>query len=194
MGVNLIYELKGHEALDEAEKKLVLESFERMTLKRNDYFLREGQVCRYVGFLQEGLVVYYTLNADGIEQVCDFGTAGNWITQYESFTEKKTSSLFIKATEYSTLYVISIEKLNELYRAVPAFESVSRKIIEKIFMEMVNRTRSFQMLGAEERYAELLKNNPAIANRVPQYYIASFLGIAPQSLSRIRNNYKKGKS
>jgi CRP/FNR family transcriptional regulator, anaerobic regulatory protein len=189
MTITLTKHLKDYKKLSAEDIEIILNNFDTVVLPKQDYFLREGQICKSVGFIESGLVMYYRLTNEGQELVCDFGIENDWVTQYESLTSKTASKLYIKAIEPATLKIISFEKINALYEKVPFFEKIARQLIEKVFFEMIKRAQDFQSLKAEERYEKLLKENPQIINRVPQYYIASYLGIAPQSLSRIRKKY-----
>jgi CRP/FNR family transcriptional regulator, anaerobic regulatory protein len=181
--------LKKYKELEADETEIILDDFTTTYLERQDYFLKEGQICKSVGFIEKGLVMYYKLTNEGQELVCDFGSEKDWVTQYESLTTNTESTLYIKAIEPTTLKIITLEKINALYKKVPFFEKITRLLVEKVFFEMLKRAEDFQNLKAEERYEKLLKENPQILNRVPQYYVASYLGIAPQSLSRIRKKY-----
>jgi CRP/FNR family transcriptional regulator, anaerobic regulatory protein len=182
--------IKEYKSLTEAEAEIILDNFTTVRLDSQDYFLKEGQICKSVGFIESGLVMYYKLTKEGQEIVCDFGIENQWITQYESLTTKTPSTLYIKAIEPTTLKVISFENINKLSLKIPAFEKITRQLIEKVFFEMIKRADGFQRLQADERYEKLLNENAEILNRVPQYYVASYLGIAPQSLSRIRKKTK----
>ena len=165
----------------------ITDYFESKTLKKGDHILEAGRICRQIAFIEKGLVVYYNLN-EGKEIICDFAKEEDWITQYESFINQSPSPLSIRAIEPSVLQVISFEKLRQLYAEIPAFELLTRKIIEGYFISSMKRNNNLQALKAEERYSRFAKENPDLIQRVPQYYIASYLGIAPQSLSRIRKN------
>lgn len=161
--------------------------FNQRKLDKDEYFVEEGKHCRYVAFIEKGLVVYYNLN-EGKEVICDFAKEADWITQYESFINHSISPISIKAIEPTNLQVITLEKLKQLYIEVPEFELYTRNIIEKYFISSLKRGSELQGLKAEEMYAKFAKENPELIQRVPQYHIASYLGIAPQSLSRIRKN------
>jgi len=166
----------------------VCEGFDQVRLKRNQFFLKEGQVCKTLGFVESGLLVYYRLAENGQEIVADFAQENEWVCQYQSFINSVPSALFIKAVEPCVIHTITLDNLNRLYSAIPGFEKLAKQLIEAAFMQMVNRQLEFQHLRAEERYERMLLVYPSVAQRVPQYYIASFLGIAPPSLSRIRKN------
>lgn len=168
------------------ELETISKYFELCQLKKGDYFLKAGVLCRNVAFIEKGLVLYYQIDDKGEEVICDFAKETDWVTHYESFINQRSSPLSIKAIEDTTLQVISHDRLQQLYTKFPAFELVSRKIIEKVFIGSLTRNNELQILKADERYKKFVEENPDLIQRVPQYHIASYLGIAPQSLSRIR--------
>ena len=172
-----------------SEIETILKYFEPKKLNKGEYFIEAGQVCRNVGFIESGLVLYYEIDNSGQAVTCDFAKETDWITQYESFINQSPSVITIEALEPTELQVISSENLYQLFAKVPSFEQHTRKIIEKMFISSLARNNDMQVLKAEKRYAKFVEENPSLIQRVPQYHIASFLGIAPQSLSRIRNNF-----
>lgn len=162
--------------------------FQQKKLDKDEYFLEAGSACRYVAFIEKGLFVYFNLNA-GKEVICDFAKESDWITQYESFINQTISPLSIKAIEPAELQIITLDKLKGLFDEVPEFELYVRKLIDTFFIDSLKRSSELQALKAEERYAKFARDNSILIQRVPQYYIASYLGIAPQSLSRIRKSF-----
>lgn len=168
------------------EHELISKSFQSTILEKGEYFLNAGQICRKIGYIESGLILYYQIDESGDEIVCDFAKESDWITQYESFRNQTISPITIKALETTTVQFITFNALQKLYAEIPAFEQLSQRIIEKMFFSALSRSNSLQMLSAEARYAKFANDNPEIIQRVPQYHIARYLGIAPQSLSRIR--------
>ena len=168
--------------------KTIADTFAPVVLKKDEFFVKEGQVCKKLGFVESGLLMYYKTAADGQEMVSDFAAEGNWVSQYQSFVNQQPSPLFIRAIEHCSVQAISLENLTRLYALLPGFESMAKQLVEKVFMGMINQQLAMQHLRAEERYDKMCALYPAIIQRVPQYYIASYLGIAPPSLSRIRKN------
>jgi len=164
----------------------VEQCFVPMQIARDEHVIKEGQVCKFLSFVESGMFLYYKTGDDGQEIVTGFAEEEEWVSHYQSFIAKTPSPVFIKAIELSHIQTISLEQLNRLCREIAGFEALSKQLVEKAFIQMINQTLEFQNLKAEERYDKLLKTYPSIVQRVPQYYVASFLGIAPQSLSRIR--------
>jgi len=163
----------------------IISCCEPKTIDKNDYFLREGQYCKSVAFVASGSFIYYFIN-DGEEKVCDFAFEQDWITQYKSLLGNIPSELNIKALENSFIQILSIEKMEVLFTEFPEANIIRSTLAEQYFTQSAEHATNLSSLKAEERYKLLLEKKPFIHQRVPQYYIASYLGIKPQSLSRIR--------
>jgi CRP-like cAMP-binding protein len=176
------------EKLSEIEITSFIEKFEVVTLRKGDHILKEGQVCTFLGFVDKGLLIYYNISEDGEENICDFAIENQWVTQYQSLSTSSKSPLSIKAIEPTIVLKTTYQNLINIAEKVPQIEKYYKKMIDNFLFIMVDRTTDFQNLIAEERYSKFVKENPQLIQRVPQYYLASFLGIAPQSLSRIRKN------
>ncbi|RYG40171.1 MAG: Crp/Fnr family transcriptional regulator [Chitinophagaceae bacterium] len=182
----LLQYLSSVQAFSSEELEVIGSYFSLKKLLKEEYLLREGQVCNQIAFIEKGLLLYTRITDSGEEKACDFAKEQDWVTQYNSFITRTPSALSIKALEETEIYTVSFEKLNALYDRFPPFERIARQLIERFFIQAVQRTDDLQNLGASARYEKLLNENPAILQRVPQYFIASYLGITPQSLSRIR--------
>jgi len=161
--------------------------FHAKSLKRNEYLLREGQVCSSVAFVNKGILVYYKRMKSGEEATTDFAFEGDWATDNRSRLSRTPSLINIKAITPAELLIISAENLEQCYRLVPKTERLGRILIEQAFVRIALQSIDLQTLSAGQRYQKLLKEYPEIIKNVPQYHIASYLGIAPKSLSRIRS-------
>ncbi len=161
--------------------------FRILQLKKGESFLRVGQVCDRIGYATKGLVMYVQ-TIDGEESVCDFLHEGEWVSYMKSLTQNLPSDMEIRALEDTELYVISKTSLEELHRKFPKTLLVRTQLSEDRFVSIATRIAEFLRLDAQERYARFQRDFPMLEQRVPQYYIAAFLGITPQSLSRIRKN------
>lgn len=167
------------------EKELIISLFKRVTYKKGDFFLSEGQICKQVGFLTKGLMRYY-INDDGEEKTYAFSQENQYVCNYESFLPQIPSSKIIQALEDSDVFVLSHSDLQLLYASVREWERYGRIAIETVFLQMLKDINSFYTESPEMRYEKLLINHPDLQQRVSQYHIASFVGVKPQSLSRIR--------
>lgn len=173
-------------SLNEEEWNIVFGLLEKQTLKKNGFFLREGQICNSIAFINYGTMIYYKLMGDGKETTTDFAFAGDWVTDNRSRLNKSPSYINIKALEDTELLVISNLDLTKCYNLVPKLEKLGRILIEQAFIRIARQSIDLQTLTASERYNKMLHDYPEIFQKVPLYHIANYLGIAPKSLSRIR--------
>lgn len=181
----LIERLKQLIPVSDEEAQLIKQLFTEKWLKKGEHFLCEGQVCRSVALINTGLVRYY-INEDGNEGTYYFGREHDFVCDYESFLPQAPSNKNIQALEDTSLYIISHEGLQKNYREVKAGERLGRLGIEQVFVAVLQQLSSFYRDSPEVRYQRFLEIFADISQRVPQYYIASYVGIKPQSLSRIR--------
>jgi len=173
-------------SLNDEELQAFCGVFEIKRLKKNDFFLKEGQVCNFVGFISSGIIIYFKTNDKGDEITTDFAFEGDWVTNNRSRLTNAPSTINIRAIEATEIFVIRQTDLNELYSRIPKTERLGRILTEQAYLKIVEQTVELQMLSAKERYEMLMKNHPGIFQKVQLYHIASYLGIAPKSLSRIR--------
>ena len=169
--------LKENFDFTENEVQLTIEKFRKVKLQKGDYFLKEGEFCKSVAFVEEGVMLYYE-NIDG-----------DWVSQLESLTNNIPSKLNIKTIEDSSVWIISSNDLEQLKTKVPKLKILQAGITESLYIKAVSRISDFAHLTAKERYNKEITANPKLEKYVPQYYLASYLGIKPQSLSRIRSEY-----
>ena len=167
------------------EEAIISALFEPRHIPAERFFLQAGEICRYVGFITEGLLRYYILD-DGNEHTYDFSPERTFTCNYESFLTHTPSYRFIQAIEDTTLLVISYDNLQLLYNRLHEGQKFGRLVAEELFVGMLQKLTSFYMETAEERYDTFLRSFPDLQERVPQYVVASYVGIKPQSLSRIR--------
>jgi CRP/FNR family transcriptional regulator, anaerobic regulatory protein len=162
-------------------------------LNKKELLFRSGQNCRNIYFINKGCIRYYYL-VDGEEKTAQFFFENGWYTDYESFLSGDPSENFVDAIEDTELLCLEKSNLEKLYSTIPKFERFGRIVAENAYLGIRYRTKTLTNLTAEERYLKLIKERPKIFDRVPQYYIASYLNIKPQSLSRIRKNIAIGRS
>ena len=182
---NLINALQQFIALDDNEKDIIRRLFKEKTYEKGDFFLREGQVCQHAGFILQGLVRYF-INNDGEEMIYGFGQEGNFVCNYESFLDHSPSAKNIQSIEDTTMLTISYNDLQTFYTEIKGGERFGRLIAEQIFVESVKQITSMYTDAPEQRYRNFLQSYPDLQQRIPQYHISSFVGVKPQSLSRIR--------
>jgi CRP-like cAMP-binding protein len=156
------------------------------SLKKDEFFLKEGHVCSFVGLVNLGVLVYFKTNENGDEITTDFAFEGDWVTNNQSRLKNIPSTINIRAIEDTELFVIKQTDLIDLYLKIPKIERMGRILMEQAYLKIVEQTIELQVLSAKERYENLLKKHPEIFQKVQLYHIANYLGIAPKSLSRIR--------
>jgi CRP-like cAMP-binding protein len=172
--------------VSQSEEQVLRDHFVEKHFPKGDHFLTEYQICRYLGFISRGLVRYY-INADGEDKTYYFGKEGDFVCDYESFLPQKPSNKNIQVLEDSSIYIINYQGLQSVYDHLNQGDRFGRIGIEQVFVNILQQLTSFYNDPPELRYKQFLENYPDISQRIPQYYIASYVGIKPQSLSRIRN-------
>ncbi|OOQ61906.1 Crp/Fnr family transcriptional regulator [Mucilaginibacter pedocola] len=171
--------------LNAEDEALLGTLFKPLHLKAGEYFLEEGQLCRYVGLIEEGLVRYY-MNDNGNQKTLYFSREGEFVSNYQSFLPRTASDMSIQAIEDTHLQVIRQTDLQRMYAELTEGEKLGRVAIEDVFLSSMQQLKSFYKDSPAERYKQFLHSYAGLAQRIPQYYIASYVGIKPQSLSRIR--------
>jgi CRP-like cAMP-binding protein len=166
--------------------KLIEDAFKPKKLRKRQYLLQEGDVCKYLSFITKGALRQYSVDDKGIEHIVRFGIERWWVADYESFTTQQPGTYNIDALEDSELLQITSAHLEELKRTVPAVDATMKKIDQRSYISHQKRIRSAISQTAEDRYNELMNTYPELVQRFPQNMIASYLGISPETLSRIR--------
>lgn len=172
------------ELTDEAFQS-VAKYFNRHIVKRKEHWLSPGNICDSIAFITKGCVRIY-FPKDGIERTAQFFFEGSWVTDYESLHTNQISTLGIDALEDTELLVIPFADLQRMYDTFPDCERIGRLIAEQTVVDLCYRYRSLLNDSPLERYVKLIAQRPEVADRIPQHFIASYLGIEPESLSRIR--------
>ena len=155
------------------------------SIEEGDYFLRNGKISKEIGFIEKGLLRLYYLN-DGKEITNCFCDENNIITAYSSLITQTESDIAIQAIEPSQLIVFSFDSLQKLYEKNLFWQQLGRLAAESEFMRTECHHRFLRDLSATERYKQILDEEPELLNRVPLNYLATYLQVAPETLSRIR--------
>jgi CRP-like cAMP-binding protein len=163
----------------------------RKKIRRRQYLIQEGDVVKYEHFVSKGCLRSYEIDEKGQEHVIQFAVEGWWTGDLQSFLSGDPTTLNIDALEDSELELISKPALEQLYERVPKFERYFRILIQNAFISTNRRVLNAMKLSALERYQAFISRYPDIEQRVPNHQIASYLGITPQSLSRVRSQYQE---
>ena len=185
---NLLDTIQSIITLSVTDKDLITSLFKEKKYKKGAFFLAEGQTCKQVGFVTKGILRYY-INHDGEDKTYDFAQENNFVCNYESFIPQVPSTKSIQALEDCCILQISFTDLQLFYQSVSGAERFGRLVIEQVFIQTLQDLSSFYTDTPELRYKNFLNKHPALLQRISQYHIASYVGVKPQSLSRIRKRF-----
>lgn len=181
-----------HISLDDEEKAFFLSLLEPRTLKRKNLYLKAGSVCKHSAYVLDGAVKSFTVDAEGREHILSFATRDWWISDLYSLISGKPAILNIQAIADSDVLMLSRENQLLLYQKVPKFERFFRILIENSLVASQQRLIDNLSSTAEDRYLRFIEKYPTVPSCVPQHNIASYLGITPEFLSKIRARIAKG--
>lgn len=176
--------------LNEAEWNSFISGMRPLSLAKGDHFLRTGEVCDRIGFIGSGVVRTYHMK-DGEDVTTEISMDGMYCTNYVSFLTRKPSTRAMVALEPVEMLVFDHAHLQALYSKSAAAERMGRRIAETIYICGEERNEQFLLESAENRYMRLMKEQPEVFQRIPLKYIASYLGVRPESLSRIRSRWAR---
>ncbi len=189
MTQELLYKnFKSKISLTEEEFCLIESKFEPGFIKKKKDFLRVGEIANSMVFINKGILRSYKTDSKGNENVIQIALEDYWIGDLYSFLSRTPSTMAIEALEDTEVLLLSFYNLERLYLDVPIMERFFRKLYERAYVTAQDRINSTLSVSAEQRYLEIIKAHPDINKRVPLIHIASYLGITPESLSRIRKN------
>lgn len=172
--------------LNEKDKGLVMNFFKSKKLRKRQYLLQEGDMCKYISFVAQGLMKSYTVDEKGNEHINLFAWEGWWISDFASFIFGNEAKLNIDTIEDTTLLLLSRENYEKMLKDVPAMDRYFRILYQNSLATKDNRLISANTHTAEEKYAMFLDSYPSISQRLPQNLIASYLGLSPETISRIK--------
>jgi len=175
-------------AAPKEQKACFLQLLKPVMVPKGVYFISAGQIPRKFAFVNEGLFRYLYIDKAGKEFTKNFITEGNFIVSYSAMVSQKPSLLYIEALEDSHILEIDYNRWMEVKKKHECWNVLLVAMLEQAFMVKEKRERDLLLLDARERYIGFLHEFPTLENRVKQHLIASYLGITPISLSRIRKN------
>jgi len=155
-------------------------------LRKHQYLLQEGDVCKYIAFVNKGALKSFVIEENGIDRIRQFAIEGWTISDLFSFLTEEPATLNIDALEDTELVLISKTAHNELLKSHPKYETYMRLLITNAYTSLQNRLSLTHSQSLEDQYVGFISRYPDISNRVPQYMIASYLGLTPETLSRLR--------
>jgi CRP-like cAMP-binding protein len=182
----LIEYFKNYLPLDDEEINLLAKRVTQRQIKRKQMILQEGFVCKHYTFVEKGCFKMYGIDEKGTEHNLRFAAENDWVADLGSFYSEKPSKLFIEAIEPSTILQIEKKDLLYLFIHVPKFDRNFRVIVEEKFIELQNRLLQNFSSNAHQRYLDFIERYRELALRLPNTQIASYLGITPEFLSKIK--------
>jgi len=174
------------------DKELIQTFFKPKKLKKKQFLVVEGHVCSYLIFVSKGLLKSYNVDEKGNEHINQFSPEGWWTSDMSSFFSGGISFYSIDAMENSDVLLITSEDFEDLTVKVPIMERYFRLLFQNSLITKERRLISSHTHTAEEKYRHLLESNPDLINRIPQNLLASYLGLSPETLSRLKKNIVLG--
>lgn len=189
----LLKNIEKHIALSAADKKLLSETFHVKKLKRKQFLLEAGDIARFTYFVTKGCLRTYFTDKDGEEHVLGFSIEDWWAGDIAGFTKEEPSIFSIDALEDSEVLFTDRSGMEKLYVAIPQLEKYFRIIFQNALAAQFQRINYTNSFTAEERYVAFQKKYPQFDRRIPQKYLASYLGITPEFLSKLKKHLLTGK-
>lgn len=186
----LLEHIKNYISVDDKEISQLTTYFNESSIRKKEWLLEEGHICRHNHFVERGCLRMYFVNDKGTEQITQFAIENWWITDYMSFDRQTLSPFYIQAIEPSDVISIDRDRQEELLKSMPKMERYFRMVLQRAYAAHQLRIKFLYDLSREESYQHFISSFPGFAQRIPQYMLASYLGFTPEYLSEIRK--KKG--
>lgn len=191
MHAALIQEIKKHIDLTTEDEELITTAFRHKKVRRNQVLVQPPDIAVYEHFVISGCLVQYYLDDNGIQHTLLFAPEGWWTTDLPSFLTGQESKYHIEALEDSELLIISKQLLDKLLVKIPSLNNFFRVLYQNAVMAQEERLLNVLSTKVEERYLRFVKKYPQLQNRIPQYLIASYLGVTPEFFSKVKARIHK---
>lgn len=188
----ILQSIKSIVSLNENEEEAFTKILEVKEIKKKAFLLQQGQICNKISFINSGCMrLFYEV--EGVENTVQFFFAGRWHTDYDSFLTGQPTIENLQALENCEIIQFKKSDLYDLYNTHPVFERVGRILAENAFLSLSKLNKMLTNEEPQQRYLSLMNQRPEVVKNIPQHYIASYLGIKPESLSRIRKRIQNQK-
>lgn len=154
-------------------------------LKKGEHIIKQGEICNHVSYINKGFVRVY-MSADGKEISTGFMMQDQYISAYESFLTRQPSNENIDVLQDTELLQLSYDDMQKVFEKYPIYQIFARKVAEHLFIHISQRTTALQLLSPEQRYQNMIEKGSLLPQQIPQYMLASYIGVTPEHLSRIR--------
>lgn len=192
MTTQFIKSIKEYVSLSSEDEAYIMRAFKVRHLRRKEMLLQQGNVCQFAAFIVKGLLRMYHADSQDNQCVLKFATENNWALDLGSFVGNQASMLTIEAMEPTQVLYIDNEGMEALFQQSPAFECYIRLMQQRTLAALQQRLLSFMSQRADQRYAQFIDTHSALLQRLPQKHIASYLGISPEFLSKLRGQMSRG--
>jgi CRP-like cAMP-binding protein len=177
--------------LTAAEQQYFCSLLQVKKLRKKQYLLQAGDVCRFDCFVNKGCLRSFYTDRNGQEHILGFSVEDWWATDMQSFVTRQPATCDIEALEDCELLIIDYPSMQQLYQRLPQFERYARLILERSYIQLQQRIIESMSKTAEERYLDFVERYPSVYQRIPQYQVAAYLGITPEFLSKIRQQLQR---
>jgi CRP/FNR family transcriptional regulator len=184
--VELVNHLIKYIALNQSEIRIITEKTKTLSLNKKDFLLEEGQIAKANYFVKKGLLRMYFINDKGVEQITQFALENWWISDYMSLIMQQPANFYIQAVENTEVVAFEFSKQEQLFKKVPQLEIYFRLMMQRAYAASQMRFKYFYDYSKEENYRQFVALFPAFVQRIPQYMLASYLGLTPEYLSELR--------
>ncbi|MFD1770358.1 Crp/Fnr family transcriptional regulator [Sphingobacterium suaedae] len=188
---NIVHNVSKCITLTADETRLFTDLLQHRMVPKKTVLLRAGEICQFEGYIEKGCVRIYYLDENGFEVTLTFAVEDWWISDIASFHDQTPSVLYMETLEDCEIFMLSPQTKDHLLERVPSFERVFRMLVQRRLSTLQNRLINTISKPAAERYLEFVDRYPTIAQRVAQYYIASYLGVSPEFVSTIRKRLSR---
>jgi CRP-like cAMP-binding protein len=176
-------------SLSDEEAEVLMRYVLPMEVKKKELLQREGEVCREMIFVEKGCLRMYYVTEKGTEQITQFALEGWWLADFMSYDKQVPSQFSIQSVEASVLWIVPHGKQDALCKSLPQMEKYFRLILQKAYAAAQMRVKFFHEQNREEAYRSFSSMFPDFVQRVPQYMLASYLGLTPEYLSELRRKH-----
>jgi CRP-like cAMP-binding protein len=183
---DFIDHIRKYVELDAAAVEVLNTYVKTIKLKKKEFLLKEGQICRSLYFVEKGCLRMFFVNDKMSEQITQFALENWWISDFFSFVDNKPSGYYIQAVENSDILSIDVQSYEAMLKDVPQMERYLRIIMQRALAASQLRVKYMYELSKEEFYIHFCESFPEFVQRVPQYMIASYLGLTPEYVSELR--------
>lgn len=187
---NFIKELKAFVDLTEDQCSFIYLRLHNKSYAKSEYIFQEGQVCNVEMYITKGLLrTFFTV--DGIDRISHFSYEGHWVCDYSSFVDQSPAKSSVQAIEDTNLVCLYRKDEKDIRNYIPEWEKVSNMFLQRLVIQKDKLTTKLMTFTPERQYEDLLQNRPHLIQRVPQYYLAQYIGVQPESLSRIKKRLQQ---